>query len=172
MEKRKLGNSGVAVAPVCFGGNVFGWTIDEQQSHALLDAFVAAGFNFIDTADSYSRWVPGNKGGESESIIGTWMKQRGNRDQVIELLTNRLSTATAVDWETLLRPLGLPVRAVVGLDVALETDDVARRQMVKTIDTADGPLRLIGNPIHVGADGGYAPPPRLHEHNEEILGEL
>jgi aryl-alcohol dehydrogenase-like predicted oxidoreductase len=83
MEKRKLGNSGVEVAPVCFGGNVFGWTVNEQQSHALLDAFVAAGFNFIDTADSYSRWVPGNKGGESESIIGTWMKQRGNRDQVV-----------------------------------------------------------------------------------------
>ena len=114
----------------------------------------------------------GEPGWATDPRFATMHARSGNRDQVIELLTNRLSTATAVDWETLLRPLGLPVRAVVGLDVALETDDVARRQMVKTIDTADGPLRLIGNPIHVGADGGYAPPPRLHEHNEEILGEL
>jgi len=83
MEKRKLGNSGIEVAPLCFGGNVFGWTVDEKGSHALLDAFVAAGFNFIDTADSYSRWVPGNKGGESESIIGNWVKLRGNRDKLV-----------------------------------------------------------------------------------------
>jgi aryl-alcohol dehydrogenase-like predicted oxidoreductase len=83
MEKRKLGDSGIAVAPLAFGGNVFGWTVNEKMSHALLDAFVAAGFNLIDTADSYSRWVPGNKGGESESIIGSWIKSRGNRDKVI-----------------------------------------------------------------------------------------
>jgi aryl-alcohol dehydrogenase-like predicted oxidoreductase len=83
MEKRKLGNSGVEVAPLAFGGNVFGWTVDERESMRLLDAFVHAGFNFIDTADSYSRWVPDNKGGESETIIGNWMKKRNNRDQVI-----------------------------------------------------------------------------------------
>ena len=67
------------------------------------------------------------------------------------------------------RPLGLPVRAVVGLDVALETDYVARRGMVKTIDTADGPLRLVGNPIHVGDESDYKAPPRLHEHTDELL---
>ena len=83
MKKRQLGNSGIQVAPLAFGGNVFGWTIDEQTSFKLLDAFVAAGFSLIDTADSYSRWAPGNKGGESETIIGNWMKQRGNRDEVI-----------------------------------------------------------------------------------------
>jgi aryl-alcohol dehydrogenase-like predicted oxidoreductase len=71
------------VAPLAFGGNVFGWTIDEPTSFKLLDAFVDAGFNLIDTADSYSRWKEGNHGGESETIIGNWMKQRGNRDKVI-----------------------------------------------------------------------------------------
>jgi len=74
-----------------FGGNVFGWTVDEPTSFALLDAFVAAGFNFIDTADGYSNWHPGNKGGESETIIGKWLKQRGNRDRVL--------IATKVGWE-------------------------------------------------------------------------
>ena len=83
MEKRKLGNSGLEIAPLVFGGNVFGWTADEQTSFKLLDAFVNAGFNCIDTANSYSSWVPGNKGGESETIIGNWLKQRGARDQII-----------------------------------------------------------------------------------------
>ena len=83
MQKRKLGNSGLEVAPLAFGGNVFGWTADEPTSFKLLDAFTAAGFNLIDTADSYSRWVSGHQGGESETIIGNWMKARGNRDRVI-----------------------------------------------------------------------------------------
>ncbi len=83
MEKRKLGNSGLEVAPLAFGGNVFGWTADEATSFKLLDAFVDAGFNLVDTADVYSNWAPGNKGGESETIIGRWLKDRGNRDKVI-----------------------------------------------------------------------------------------
>ena len=83
MEKRKLGNSGIEIAPLAFGGNVFGWTADEATSFALLDAFVAGGFNFIDTADVYSRWHPGNSGGESETIIGKWLKSRGGRDRVV-----------------------------------------------------------------------------------------
>ena len=83
MKKRKLGASGLEIAPLAFGGNVFGWTADEPTSLRLLDAFVAAGFNFIDTADAYSHWVPGNKGGESETIIGSWLRQRGGRDKVI-----------------------------------------------------------------------------------------
>jgi aryl-alcohol dehydrogenase-like predicted oxidoreductase len=82
MIKRKLA-TGIEVAPLAFGGNVFGWTIDEERSFELLDAFVDAGFNLIDTADVYSHWKPGNKGGESETIIGKWVKQRGNRDKVI-----------------------------------------------------------------------------------------
>jgi len=80
---RNLGRSDLQVSPLCFGGNVFGWTLDEAASFRLLDAFVAEGFNFIDTADIYSKWVPGNKGGESEAIIGKWMRQKGNRAKVI-----------------------------------------------------------------------------------------
>ncbi|MGE5321387.1 MAG: aldo/keto reductase [Actinomycetota bacterium] len=83
MEKRRLGNSSLQVSPLCFGGNIFGWTADESTSFKLLDGFIEAGFNFIDTADSYSTWVPGHKGGESEEIIGKWMKERGNREKVI-----------------------------------------------------------------------------------------
>jgi aryl-alcohol dehydrogenase-like predicted oxidoreductase len=83
MTKRKLGNSGLEVSSLAFGGNVFGWTADESTSFKLLDAFVAAGLNLIDTADVYSRWAPGNRGGESETIIGKWLRKSGNRDRVV-----------------------------------------------------------------------------------------
>jgi len=83
VKKRKLGKSGLEVAPFALGGNVFGWTADEPTSFKILDAFVAHGFNLIDTANNYSRWVPGNRGGESETIIGKWFKQRGARDKVV-----------------------------------------------------------------------------------------
>lgn len=83
MDQRQLGHSGLTVSPLCFGGNVFGWTADEATSFRLLDAFVDAGFNFVDTADVYSAWAPGNTGGESETIIGKWMKSRGNRDRIV-----------------------------------------------------------------------------------------
>ena len=83
MEKRQLGRSSLHVYPITFGGNVFGWTADEQMSFKLLDAFVAAGFNFIDSADVYSKWHPGNSGGDSETIIGNWLKARGGRDKVV-----------------------------------------------------------------------------------------
>jgi len=85
MNKRPLGHSGLSTAPLVFGGNVFGWTADRETSFALLDAFVDAGFDAIDTADVYSSWVPGNKGGESEAIIGEWIKARGRRDDVLIL---------------------------------------------------------------------------------------
>src|SRR4051812_42594513 len=83
MKTRKLGGSDLEVSPLAFGGNVFGWTIDEPTSMRLLDRFVAEGFNFIDTADMYSRWVPGHTGGESETIIGRWLKKRGKRNSVV-----------------------------------------------------------------------------------------
>ncbi len=84
MIKRRLGNSTLEVGPLAFGGNVFGWTADETASFKLLDAFVASGLNLVDTADVYSRWVPGNKGGESETVIGTWLEARpGGRDKVL-----------------------------------------------------------------------------------------
>jgi len=83
MDKRPLGTTGFAVAPLALGGNVFGWTADEPMSFQLLDAFVAAGCNLIDTADSYSRWAPGHVGGESETIIGRWIARRGRHDDVV-----------------------------------------------------------------------------------------
>jgi len=83
MERREIGNSGIKVHRLAFGGNVFGWTIDEKQSFKILDAFVDSGLDLIDTADVYSKWVPGNKGGESEIIIGNWLKKSGKRDKVV-----------------------------------------------------------------------------------------
>ena len=83
MKKRNLGNSDLEVAPLALGGNVFGWTVDETTGFRLLDAFVSAGFNLIDTADIYPRWVPGNQGGESEVMIGNWLKRSGKRNDVI-----------------------------------------------------------------------------------------
>lgn len=84
MQQRSLGHTGLSIAPIVFGGNVFGWTIDEKTSFDVLDAFVDHGFNAIDTADVYSRWAPGNVGGESESIIGRWLGARPSmRDKVV-----------------------------------------------------------------------------------------
>lgn len=83
METRRLGRTGLKVAPLCFGGNVLGWTTDERTSFAVLDAYVEGGGNFIDTADSYSRWVPGHVGGESEAVLGRWMRERGNRARIV-----------------------------------------------------------------------------------------
>jgi len=83
LQKRRLGQTDLSITPLVLGGNVFGWTADEKTSFDLLDRFAGAGLNAIDTADAYSRWVPGNKGGESETIIGKWMKSRGNRDKIV-----------------------------------------------------------------------------------------
>jgi len=90
MQTRPLGRSGLSIAPLMFGGNVFGWTADRETTFRLLDAFVAAGFNAIDTAEAYSSWVPGHKGGESEALIGEWLEKSGKRDQVV--------IATKVGW--------------------------------------------------------------------------
>lgn len=83
MQKRVLGKSDVQVVPLMLGGNVFGWTVDEAKSFEILDAFADRGFDFIDTADVYSKWVPGHTGGESETILGRWMKRRGNREEIV-----------------------------------------------------------------------------------------
>ncbi|HEY4328203.1 MAG TPA: aldo/keto reductase, partial [Phycisphaerae bacterium] len=83
MTTRPLGNSGIKVPTLCFGTNILGWTVDQATSFSLLDHLLGAGFNFLDTADVYSKWVPGHSGGESETIIGNWMKSRGNRDKII-----------------------------------------------------------------------------------------
>jgi aryl-alcohol dehydrogenase-like predicted oxidoreductase len=91
MNKRKLGKTGLEIAPLVFGGNIFGWTADQTASFTLLDAFVAAGFNAIDTADVYSKWAHDNIGGQSETILGNWMKRSANRNKVI--------IATKAGWE-------------------------------------------------------------------------
>ncbi|MEG0931410.1 aldo/keto reductase [Algoriella sp.] len=83
MRKVQLGNTDLEITPIIFGGNVFGWTLNEEESFRILDAFIARGFNAIDTANNYSYWVPGNVGTESERIIGNWIKSRGNRDKII-----------------------------------------------------------------------------------------
>lgn len=83
MQKRELGRSGIAIAPLVFGGNVFGWTADEARSFELLDRFVERGFNAIDTADVYSSWGPGLSGGESETVLGNWLAKRGRRDDIV-----------------------------------------------------------------------------------------
>jgi aryl-alcohol dehydrogenase-like predicted oxidoreductase len=83
MNKRQLGRSELHVAPLAFGGNVFGWSADEATSFALLDAFVGAGFDLVDTADTYSRWAPGHSGGESETVIGRWLNKSGKRNSVV-----------------------------------------------------------------------------------------
>ena len=111
----RLGNSDLDVSPLCLGGNVFGWTADEEQSFAVLDAFAAAGGNFVDTADVYSAWVPGHTGGESETIIGRWMAARGNRDQIV--------VATKVGHDRDLRPAAIREGARRSLE-RLQTDHI------------------------------------------------
>lgn len=99
MNKRQLGRTDLQVYPITLGGNVFGWTIDQAQSFKVLDGFLEAGFNFIDTADSYSHWVAENKGGESETIIGNWMQDRGNRDQLI--ISTKVGSVAKTDKKSL-----------------------------------------------------------------------
>jgi len=119
MIKRSLGRSALEVMPIAFGGNVFGWTVDEPTSFALLDAFVDAGFNLVDTADGYSAWVPGNQGGESETIIGKWLKRSGKRDKVL------IATKVA----KLARRPGLSAA-----NIALAVEDSLQRLQVDAID--------------------------------------
>ena len=121
MERRKLGNTGFSAAPLAFGGNVFGWTADEPTSFQLLDAFVGAGFNLIDTADSYSRWAPGHTGGESEAIIGRWIAQRGRHDDVV------IATKVGSD-------MGLGYKCLRADYIMKAAEDSLRRLNVDAID--------------------------------------
>ncbi len=133
-NKRKLGNSSIEIAPLALGGNVFGWTIDQPTSFTILDAFVDAGFTFIDTADIYSTWVPGHKGGESETIIGNWLKQTGKRSKVV--------IATKVGMEMSATEKGLSkayiLREVEASLKRLQTDYIDLYQSHK--DDPDTPL--------------------------------
>ena len=119
MDKRKLGHSDVAIAPLVLGGNVFGWSADEAASFEVLDAFVGEGLGCIDTADTYSAWVPGNRGGESETIIGRWLKQSGKRDQVV------IATKVA-KWSQR--------KGLSPANIAAAADDSLRRLGIERID--------------------------------------
>ena len=121
MVKRKLGRTGFEVAPLAFGGNVFGWTVDEPGSFRLLDAFVDAGFDLVDTADSYSRWAPGHQGGESETIIGRWIARRGRHDDVV------IATKVGSD-------MGLGYKCLRKDYILKAVEDSLRRLQVDTID--------------------------------------
>lgn len=134
MQKRNLGNTDLQIAPLIFGGNVFGWTIDEKTSFTLLDIFIDKGFNCIDTADVYSVWKEGNKGGESETIIGNWLKKRGKREEVI--------IATKVGYEISPEKKGLSkkyiLKAVDDSLQRLQTDYIDLYQSHK--DDPDTPI--------------------------------
>lgn len=134
MKTRKLGGSGLEVSPVCLGGNVFGWTADEPASFAILDAFVDAGFNFVDTADVYSRWAPGHKGGESETVLGNWFQRSGKRKKVI--LATKVGIELAPDKKGLSKAYIL--REVEDSLQRLQTDYIDLYQ--SHIDDASVPL--------------------------------
>ncbi|QHL86610.1 aldo/keto reductase [Nibribacter ruber] len=135
MKKKILGNTGIELGPLAFGGNVFGWTVDEKTSFQLLDGFIEAGLNLIDTADSYSSWAPGNQGGESETIIGKWLMARGNRNQVV--------IATKVGWEITPEREGLKkdyiMTSVEGSLKRLQTDYIDLYQ--SHVDDASTPFQ-------------------------------
>ena len=133
MQMRKLGRSGLEIAPLVLGGNVFGWTADEATSFAILDAFVGAGFNCIDTADVYSRWMPGHVGGESETVIGAWLKARGGRDKVI--IATKFGAPMADDKKGLSR--AYMVQAVEASLKRLQTDYIDLYQ--SHFDDAEAP---------------------------------
>lgn len=134
MQKRRLGRSEIEIAPLVLGGNVFGWTADAATSHRVLDAFIDAGFNAVDTADAYSVWAPGNVGGESETIIGDWLQKRGRRDDV--------AIFTKVGWELGSDRKGLSARYIVqsieGSLKRLKTDYVDLYQ--SHVDDQDTPF--------------------------------
>jgi aryl-alcohol dehydrogenase-like predicted oxidoreductase len=119
VQQRALGQSKLRVTPLCLGGNVFGWTADEPTSFAILDAFVAHGGNAIDTADGYSAWVPGHSGGESETVIGRWLKRRGRRDDVI------IGTKVGL-WDKR--------KGIKSANILAACEDSLRRLGVETID--------------------------------------
>ncbi|MGO9934895.1 MAG: aldo/keto reductase [Steroidobacteraceae bacterium] len=166
MQKRQLGGSGLEIAPLVFGGNIFGWTVDESTAFSLLDAFVAAGFNCIDTADVYSNFVPGNKGGESETTIGRWLRARGRRDDVV--LATKVGNSMGADRKGLSKRY--IAQAVEESLSRLQTDyidlyqahrDDKNTPLEETLEAFDaliksGKVRAIGASNYTGARLGEA----------------
>jgi len=154
MEQRKLGRSGLEVAPVVFGGNVFGWSVDQQGANRLLDRFVDLGFNAIDTANSYPRWVPGSLDGESEIVIGNWLKTSGKRNRV--LIFTKVGSEISSDRKGLSRRHimaevagSLKRLQIDTIDLYQSHRDDAATPMEETLETyaeliRDGKVRAIG----------------------------
>ena len=154
MKKHKLGDSGLEISPLAFGGNVFGWTVDEAMSFRLLDTFVAKGFNLIDTADVYARWVNGLEGGESETIIGKWLKRSGKRHSVI--IATKVGKEMGPDKKGLSRSYifqaveeSLRRLQTDYIDLYQSHDDDAQTPLEETLDAfdrliRDGKVRAIG----------------------------
>jgi aryl-alcohol dehydrogenase-like predicted oxidoreductase len=154
-----LGSTGLHVFPLCLGGNVFGWTADEEASRDVLDAYVAGGGNFIDTADSYSAWAPGNRGGESESIIGRWLAGRRDRDElVIATKVGMLDGADNLSPANIRRSLeGSLARLGCGhVDLYWAHQDDPATPLVDTLAAFDGLVRD-GLVRHIGASNHGAP---------------
>ena len=158
-QKISIPETDLVVHPLCLGGNVFGWSADEAQSFAILDAYVEAGGNFIDTADVYSEWKPGNKGGESETIIGNWMKSRGNRSEmVIATKVAKLSTRPGLSPENISAALEDSLRRLQTdyIDLYYSHEDDAKTPMGQTLLRyteliSVGKIRYIGASQHTGA---------------------
>ncbi|WP_118181879.1 aldo/keto reductase [Paraburkholderia phosphatilytica] len=159
MQKRRIGQSELQVAPLMFGGNVFGWTADEAASLSILDAFFDAGLDFIDTADVYSKWVPGHVGGESETIIGKWLKQSGHRDRVVlATKVGMLPTREGLSAANILAAVEDSLRRLQTdyIDVYFSHKDVPDTPLEETLGAYQrlieaGKVRVIGASNYTGA---------------------
>lgn len=178
MANRTLGNTALSVSPLCLGGNVFGWTADEQRSFAVLDAYIEGGGNFIDTADTYSTWLPGHVGGESESILGRWMNARRNRSHVIlaTKVGSRMGTAPdayGLSRRSMLEEVEASLRRLQTdyIDLYLAHRDDTETPLEETLAAFDtlvrqGKVRSIGasnysaarlrEALHISSQHGYA----------------
>ena len=161
MDYRQLGRSDLQVSPLAFGGNVFGWTADEATSFRLLDAWLDAGFNFVDTADVYSRWVPGHAGGESETLIGKWLRQGGKRERVV--LATKVGKPMGDDKQGLSpayihQAVGASLRRLQTdyIDLYQSHDDDAQTPLEDTLG-AFGDLIKAGKVRAIGASNYTAP---------------
>ena len=176
MEKRRIGNSDLEVAPLALGGNVFGWTADEAASFAVLDAFVDAGGSMIDTADVYSAWAPGHSGGESETVIGRWLKRSGNRDRVvIATKVGRMAglapAATGPACDASLARLGVETidlyyqhkddEAVPLADSLGAFDELRRSGKIRSIGLSNFTAPRVEEALVVSASHGFARPAAL-----------
>ncbi|WP_345812243.1 aldo/keto reductase [Paraburkholderia sp. PREW-6R] len=159
MQKRRIGRSELEVTPLMFGGNVFGWTADEATSFSILDAFVDAGLDFIDTADVYSAWVPGNQGGESETIIGKWFRQSGKRDKIVlATKVSKLASRKGLSAANIQAAVEDSLRRLQTdyLDIYFSHDDDTSTPLAETLGAYQklieaGKVRVIGASNYSGA---------------------